>query len=111
MNTLPTPADNAARQHIGALAWAASGKDPGLTPEYILDWALRGNRFFPEDLADVRLSVPIDLKATKHTWIVAVNEGRELVARLPAKELGCFYVNAAGQPVNPDPDSPNFSQL
>src|SRR6266581_4351307 len=55
--------------HIGALAWAASGKDPGMTPERIIDWASRGNRFRPEDLAEVRLSRPVDLRAAKQIWL------------------------------------------
>ena len=92
--------------HLGALVWAAGGKDPGLTPEFILDWALRGNRFFPEDLADVRLGKPIDLVATKQAWFAAVQEARELVARLPAAELG-----ATGKPICPDPASPEFAKL
>ena len=97
--------------HLGALVWAAGGKDPGLTPEFILDWALRGNRFFPEDLADVRLGKPIDLVATKKAWFAAVQEARELVAHLPASELGCLYLDASGKPVCPDPASPDFPKL
>lgn len=96
---------------LGALTWAAAGKDPGLTPEYILDWALRGNRFFPEDLAEVRLGKPIDLAANKQRWMEAVHQARELVARMPAAELGCLYLNPAGKPVCPDPDSPEFPKL
>lgn len=79
--------------HLGALTWAAAGKAPGLTPEFILDWALRGNRFFPEDLADVRLGRPIDLVATKQAWFHAVQESRERVARLPASELVWCPIN------------------
>lgn len=97
--------------HLGALVWAAGGKDPGLTPEFILDWALRGNRFFPEDLADVRLGKPIDLVATKKAWFAAVQESREWVARLSASELGCLYLDASGKPVCPDPASPEFPKL
>jgi hypothetical protein len=29
--------------HLGALAWAAGGKDPGMTPEAIIDWARRSD--------------------------------------------------------------------
>lgn len=97
--------------HLGALVWAAAGKDPGLTPEFILDWALRGNRFYPEDLADVRLGKPIDLVATKNAWIGAVHEARLIVERLPASELGCLYLDAAGRPVCPDPASADFAKL
>ncbi|MSU61243.1 MAG: hypothetical protein EXS31_02420 [Pedosphaera sp.] len=97
--------------HLGALVWAAGGKDPGLTPEFILDWALRGNRFFPEDLADVRLGKPIDLVATKQAWFAAVQEARELVALLPVAEMGCLYLDATGKPVCPDPALPEFAKL
>lgn len=97
--------------HLGALVWAAAGKDPGLTPEFILDWALRGNRFYPEDLAEVRLEQPLDLVATKQEWFEAVQEARQLVARLPANELGCLYLDPAGRPVCPDPEAPEFSRL
>ncbi|MGD0537546.1 MAG: hypothetical protein ABSC03_07860 [Verrucomicrobiota bacterium] len=97
--------------HLAALVWAAAGKDPGLTPEFILDWALRGNRFRPEDLAEVRLERPLDLVATKERWIGIVLESRELIERLPAAELGCLYLDASGKPVCPDPASPEFPQL
>lgn len=97
--------------HLGALVWAAAGKDPGLTPEFILDWALRGNRFYPEDLAEVRLEQPIDLVQTKQEWFEAVEQARDLVARLPAQELGCFYLDANGHPVCPDPDRAEFRGL
>ncbi len=97
--------------HLAALVWAAAGKDPGLTPEFILDWALRGNQFRPEDLADVRLEKPFDFVAMKQRWIGIVHESRALVERLPAAELGCFYLDATGKPVCPDPASPEFPKL
>jgi hypothetical protein len=97
--------------HLAALVWAAAGKDPGLTPEFILDWALRGNQFRTEDLADVRLEKPFDFVAMKERWIGIVHESRALIARLPAAELGCLYLNATGKPVCPDPASPAFPKL
>jgi hypothetical protein len=97
--------------HLAALVWAAAGKDPGLTPEFILDWALRGNQFRPEDLADVRLEKPFDFVAMKERWIGIVHESRVLIAGLPAAELGCLYLNAAGKPVCPDPAAPEFPKL
>src|SRR5207249_6217523 len=86
-----------AHLHIGALTWAAAGKDPGLTPDLIIDWAARGNRFRAEDLADVRLGKPFDLKAAKSIWLEALAQSRALVEKLPMNELGCLYLNAAGQ--------------
>ena len=97
--------------HLGALVWAAAGKDPGLTPEFILDWALRGNRFYPEDLAEVRLEHSLDLVKTKQEWFEAVDQARHLVAQLPATELGCFYLDESGRPVCPDPEAADFGRL
>jgi hypothetical protein len=97
--------------HIGALAWAAAAKDPGLTPELIIDWAARGNRFRQEDLAEVRLEKRIDLREAKRKWLLALDEAREWIARLPPADAGCFFLDAHGKPVCPDPDSPDFAKL
>lgn len=97
--------------HIGALAWAAAAKDPGLSPELIIDWAARGNRFRTEDLAEVRLSKPVDLREAKKTWLVALEEGRELIEKLPPHEVGCLYLDDERTPVRPDPNSLNFAKL
>ena len=99
------------RLHIGALAWAAAAKDPGFSPELIIDWAARGNRFHPEDLAEVRLGTPVDLRAAKRTWLVALEEARTLIGKLPAQDADCFFLNAHGQPVCPNPDAPEFATL
>ncbi len=50
-------------QHLclGALAWAAAGKDPGMTPEAIIHWARRNAIYRPEDLSDLQLSAPLNL--------------------------------------------------
>lgn len=75
--------------HIAALSWAAAAKDPGLTPELIVDWAARGNRFQVEELADVRLGKPVDLRDLKTRWLNALKEARELISKLPPEEIGC----------------------
>lgn len=97
--------------HLGALAWASAGKDPGFTPELIADWARRGNKFRPEDLPEIPLSQPFDLVAGKQKWLTAWAEAETLFAGLPPAEMGCFYLNAAGKPVCPDTGSPEFGKL
>ncbi|MBI2925460.1 MAG: hypothetical protein HYY24_07120 [Verrucomicrobia bacterium] len=97
--------------HLGALAWAAAAKDPGLSPELIIDWAGRGNRFRPEDLLEVKLGKPVDLRDSKRKWLIALDEARQLIEKLPMPELGCLYLDAAGHPVCPDPASPDFAKL
>jgi len=94
-----------------ALAWAAAAKDPGLSPELIVDWAARGNRFRPEDLAEVRLGKPVDLREAKREWLFVLAEARELIEKLPPTEMGCLYLNAQGKPVCPNPDSSDFAKL
>jgi hypothetical protein len=97
--------------HLGALAWAAAGKDAGMTPEFVLDLAGRNTKFQPEDLAAIRLSQPVDLRECKKAWILAKQEAEDLIERLPTAEMGCLYLDSTGKPVRPDPNSPDFAKL
>jgi hypothetical protein len=96
---------------LGALAWAAAGKDAGFTPELILNWASRGNRFDPDEISQVKLTSPVDWVVSKQRWLEAIRSGLDLVAKLPMEEMGCFYLDSAGTPVTPDPASPDFPKL
>lgn len=97
--------------HLGALAWAATGKDPGLSPLLILNELNRHTRYQPEDLAEVRLRAPVSLQALKSDWLEMLRGARDLVTRLPAGDVGCLYLDERGEPVTPDPDVPDFSRL
>jgi hypothetical protein len=47
-----------------------------MTAEMIVDWAARGNHFRPEDLLEVRLEKPIDLReATRSGWWLSTKRG------------------------------------
>lgn len=96
---------------LGALAWAASGKDPGLSPLFILNELVRTSRYRPADLDSVRLAKPVSLVELKQKLLGAVREGEELIARLPADEVGCLYLDAAGRVVTPDPGAAGFAEL
>lgn len=97
--------------HLGALAWAATGKDPGLSPLLILNELNRHTRYQPEDLAEVRLREPVSLPALKVEWLEMLRSARDLVTRLPAAEVGCLYLDPRGQPVTPSPEEPSFATL
>lgn len=97
--------------HLGALAWAATGKDPGLSPLLILNELNRHTRYQPEDLAEVRLREPVSLPSLKSAWLEMLWSARDLVSRLPAAEVGCLYLDEAGEPVTPDPDVADFARL
>ena len=97
--------------HLGALVWAAAAKDPGLSPEFIVDWISRNSKYRPEDFKDVRLSQPVDLVACKRTILDAIHEANQLFEKLPVAEAGCFYLDASRRPVCPDPAAPGFAAL
>jgi len=96
---------------LGALCWAASGKDPGLSPLAILEEAKRSARFSAPELQALDLSTPVDPPALKQQWLGAVQRAQTLLDALPAGEAGCLYLQTKGQAINPDPSSPDFPGL
>jgi hypothetical protein len=101
------------RRHLslGALAWAACGKDTGYTPQFILEEAQRLARYPASRLAELDLREPVDLVACKKQWLEMTREAHGLFDKLPANELGCLYLDTNNLPVTPDPASPEFSKL
>ena len=97
--------------HLGALAWAAVGKDPGFTPESIITWMRRHAVFRPDDLAAVITNEPLFLPALKEQWLNESESALELIRRLPLEHAGCLYLNANGVPVTPEPNRAGFAQL
>ena len=96
---------------LGAMAWAACGKDPGFTPEFLLDQAGRHTAYSQTDINRLRLQAPLDIKGLKHEWFRALDEARKLIASLPPDELGCLYLDSNGNPVTPDPAGNCFRAL
>lgn len=80
---------------LGALCWAACGKDPGFTPFSLLELLRRRGRVRPEDLARLALAAPIDVKALKREWLAALDSVEPLVSSLPPREIGCLYYSAS----------------
>jgi hypothetical protein len=89
---------------LGALVWAAVGKDPGYAPLSLLEMLRRRGRIRPEDLARFDLAVPIDLVQFKATWNAALQEAEDFVRSRPPAESGCLYFSASKRNfVSPDP--------
>ena len=89
---------------LGAVCWAACGKDEGFTPLSLLDHAKRNTKFQAANLASGYLAQPVALPDLKRRWLEAASAAENLIARLPAREVGCLYLDKAGTPVTPDPD-------
>jgi hypothetical protein len=96
---------------LGAVVWAACGKDPGYTPPLLLDMANRHASFRESDLKAEMLARPVDLRELKARWLAARDGAASLVARLPEEELGCLYLGADNGPVTPDPAAADFAGL
>jgi hypothetical protein len=76
---------------LGALCWAAVGKDPGFTPLSLLELLRRQGRYRPEDFARLDLVEPFDLVAAKHSWRDALDEADAFCRTRPPDEIGCLY--------------------
>ena len=96
---------------IGALAWAATGKDPGMSPLFILNELVRTNRYRPEDFSRLQLARPVSVVELKQAFRQGIAGAEDLINRLPQEEVGCLYLDSGGQPVTPDPASQGFSRL
>lgn len=80
---------------LGALCWAACGKDPGFTPLSILELIRRRGRIRQEELDRLELAVPIDLKELKQEWLQALESVEPFAASRPRDEIGCLYFSPA----------------
>ena len=80
---------------LGALCWAACGKDPGFSPLFLLELLRRRGRIRAEDLARLDLAKPVDLPELKREWLEALNSVEPFVESRPSEELGCLYYSAS----------------
>jgi hypothetical protein len=96
---------------LGALVWAACGKDSGFTPQFLIEEAQRLAHYPAARLDALLLSQPVDPVACKRQWVQALAEAKSLFLKLPPGEVGCLYLDANHQAVTPDPASPEFSRL
>ncbi len=76
---------------LGALCWAAVGKDPGFTPRSLLELIRRRGKYRPEDFSRLNLTEKIDVVELKSQWLAALDETEKLIGQLPPEDLGCLY--------------------
>jgi hypothetical protein len=89
---------------LAALAWAAPAKDPGFTPDLILDEISRNSRFDPARLKDEVLTrKKVDPVSVKKTLLAALHDARDLFHTLPPEQMGCLYLDGKMRLSRPDP--------
>ena len=76
---------------LGALCWAAVGKDPGFTPLSMLSLLRRRGKYRKEDFARLMLNEEPDLPSLKQIWLEALEQAEHFVSKCPPEELGCLY--------------------
>jgi hypothetical protein len=90
---------------LGALCWAASGKDPGFTPTSLLEILKRRGKYQPEDFRRLNLNTVVDLVALKSEWRDALEAAEQFIQSRPAAEIGCLYYSPqANKFVTPGPE-------
>jgi len=80
---------------LGALCWAACGKDPGFTPLSLLELLRRRGRVREEDLIRLDLAESVDLNELKRAWLEALDSVEPFVRSCPTEEIGCLYYSAS----------------
>lgn len=76
-------------QHLGYLAWAACGKDPGYNPAMILAEARRASRYSAVELAQLSFAgEPPDAGVLSRKWAETLNEANEIIEALPSGSAG-----------------------
>jgi hypothetical protein len=84
---------------LGCLFWAASGKDPGLGPLFILEEAARTAHYSAMEFDAMAFEGQRPDRATlTRSWRAALDEARAIVDRLPPEEVGGAVLDEHGTP-------------
>lgn len=85
-------------QPFGLLMWAACGKDPGLSPEFILEQARRSTHYSKVEFDTLAFEGDRpDAVELGQTWRTMLREAAEVVATLPEDQIGHCVMTQAGQ--------------
>lgn len=91
--------------HIAALIWAAPGKDPGFSPESLLEHLDRNKAISPIEFEQLQLTRPIDPIAVRKQWEKMKEETTTLISQYPVETVGCLFLQKRdNKPCLPDLD-------
>lgn len=90
---------------LGCLAWAASGKDAGIGPGFLLEQAARTAHYTAADLATLEFDGERpDAGELTRTWRAALDDARRMIDAMPVDMLGCVVLDA-NEPFRGDADA------
>ena len=78
---------------------AACGKDPGFTPDLMLEMIQRHMTFTPDQLAAESLTKPVDPVKLKKDLLTLLEKTRKILRDVPAKNIGCLFTDKNGNVV------------
>ncbi len=97
---------------LGAMCWAAAGKDPGFTPRSILEILRRRGKYRPEDFARLDLKSPVNLPDLKQKWLKSLEQAEAFILSRPPDEIGCLYYSPSlSKFVEPSSDQESTSDV
>ncbi|MCB0358527.1 MAG: hypothetical protein KDD44_02795, partial [Bdellovibrionales bacterium] len=76
---------------LGALCWAAAGKDPGFSPRSLLELLKRRGKYRPEDFERLHLTEKVDLQVLKQGWLGSLEAAEAFIAKQDPEDVGCLY--------------------
>ncbi|MGH7997463.1 MAG: hypothetical protein ACREFX_14040 [Opitutaceae bacterium] len=96
---------------LGALCWAAAGKDPGFSPSALVEMLRTKGPITATELRTLDLMRSLDPADLKRRWTSALGAAARFVQRMPAEEIGCLYYNPGRkQFVQPELNSPELKE-
>lgn len=85
-------------QALGYLAWAACGKDPGFTPQGLVDHARRSARYSAIEVGALAFDgPPPDAAILSRQWRQAIDGADAMISRLPADAVGEVVLSLEGE--------------
>ena len=87
---------------LGAVIWAAVGKDPGYSPENLIAEIRRNARYRADEYEALPMAEPIDAGAVARRLRAALDAAEAFACSMPAGKEGLLFLQD-GWPVEPDP--------
>ncbi len=87
---------------LGAVIWAAVGKDTGYSPESLISEIRRNARYRADEYEALEMAAPIDAGAVARKLRAALDEAETFARAMPAGMEGLLFLQD-GQPVQPNP--------
>jgi len=87
---------------LASLVWAAPAKDPGFTPDLLLEEIVRNSSYSEAEMRAKIDADPLpDLVMMKRSLLRAVHHARDVVESAPMDEIGLLYLDKDGRIVEP----------